>query len=252
MTSKEPKVSVLVANFNHAKYIKQSVISILEQTYENFEIIIVDDCSNDNSKDIINELAKLDDRILEPIFLPQNRGKWFALNHGIERKAIGKLITCQDADDSSCKQRLEFQVKTLEQMKSYHTLCGFHNCNSQDEINEAGKYIVDASGPTISDIIPHSMVTQNVYKGFHTNGINHYYMGPDFETHGASALFYKQLWDHGMKFMPGNMGLRCQRAEDSDMNTKLTLLLQKTSVLKMPLYNYRRGTTTNGAFLELC
>ena len=71
-----------------------------------------------------------------------------------------------------------------------------------------------------------------------------------FETHGASSLFYRQLWEHGMKFMPGNMGLRCQRAEDSDHNTKLTLLLQKTSVLKAPFYCYRRNTSTNPAFLE--
>jgi len=248
--SNEPKISVIVANFNHAQYIKQAVQSVLDQTYENLEIIIVDDCSNDNSKEVINEISKLDKRVVEPIFLPENRGKWFALNRGIGQRATGQLLTCQDADDSSCKQRLEFQVKTLQQMKSYHTLCGFHNCSSQEEIDNATKFVVNAPAPSISDIIPHDAVTQNVFTGFHTNGINHYYMGPNFETHGASTLFYKQLWDHGMKFMPGNLGLRCQLAEDSDMNTKLTLLLQKTSVLKMPFYNYRRGTTTNPAFSE--
>lgn len=245
-----PKISVIVANFNHAQYIEQAVNSILNQTYKNVEVIIVDDCSNDNSKDVITELAKKDERIVDPIFLPSNRGKWFALNHGIATKATGELVTTQDADDASCPQRLEWQVKTLQKMKSYHTLCGFANCGSQEEMERAAALVVDSDGPTDSDIMPHSVVVQNVYTGFKTSGINHYFVGPNFETHGASALFYKQLWDHGMKFMPGNLGLRCQKAEDSDFNTKVTLLLQRTSVLKMPFYCYRRGTTTNPAYLE--
>jgi hypothetical protein len=53
-----------------------------------------------------------------------------------------------------------------------------------------------------------------------------------------------------MKFLPGNMGLRVQRAEDSDFNTKMTLLLQKTSIVMEPLYFYRRNTSTNPAWLE--
>ena len=249
-TSNEPKVSVIVANFNHASFIEQAVKSVLNQTYQNFEIIIVDDCSNDSSRDVISKLEKLDTRIAAPLLLPQNRGKWFALNEGIRRRATGDLITTQDADDSCTPQRLEWQVRTLQMMNSYHTLCGFANCGSQEDMEKAESLVIDSDGPSESDIIPHTIAVQNVYQGFKTNGINHYYMGPDFETHGASALFHRQLWDHGMKFMPGNMGLRCQRAEDSDFNTKMTLLLQRTSVLKMPFYCYRRGTSTNPAFLE--
>lgn len=250
MTTNEPKVTVLVANFNHAQFIEQAVKSILNQTYQNYEIVIIDDCSNDTSRDVIAKLVKLDSRIVEPLLLSENRGKWFALNEGIRRRATGDLITTQDADDSCTPQRLEWQVKTLQLMNSHHTLCGFANCASQEAIEKAESLVADSNGPTTSDIMPHNIVLQNVYQGFKTNGINHYYMGPDFETHGASALFHRQLWDHGMKFMPGNMGLRCQRAEDSDFNTKMTLLLQKTSVLKMPFYCYRRGTSTNPAFLE--
>jgi len=246
----EPKVSVLVANFNHAQFIEQAVKSILNQTYQNYEIIIIDDCSIDNSCDVINDLVKLDTRIVEPLLLPQNRGKWFALNEGVRRRCTGDLVTTQDADDSCTPQRLAWQVKTLQTMGSYHTLCGFANCGTQEEMEKAETLVAPSDGPSESDIMPHSIVVQNVYQGFKTDGINHYYVGRDFETHGASALFHKQLWDHGMKFMPGNMGLRCQKAEDSDFNTKMTLLLQKTSVLKMPFYCYRRNTSTNGAYLE--
>ena len=245
----EPKISVIIANFNHKQYIEQAVKSIIGQTYKNLEIIIVDDCSNDGSGEFIQELTKLDPRIIEPLLLPKNMGKWFALNQGIEKRASGQLIALQDADDMSCPQRLEWQVKTLQKMNSFHNLCGFQNCSSQEEMDKAAFLRVGVEGPTESDVMGHEQVVQLVYQGFKTPGINHYYTG-QFETHGASTLFYRQLWDHGLKFMPGNMGLRCQRAEDSDHNTKVTLLLQKTSILKAPFYVYRRGTTTNPAFLE--
>lgn len=250
MSTNNSKISVICCNFNHEKYIKQSIVSLLKQTYSNIEIIIVDDCSTDNSKEIILDIKKLDNRIIEPLFLNKNMGKWFALNKGIER-STGNIIAISDADDVNCNQRLELQLQTLKKMNSFHNLCGFHNCNNQKEIDIAKQYKVD---PSIinepSNIMSHNEVVQWVYKGRQIPGINHYFTG-NFETHGASSIFYRQLWEHGMKFLPGNIGLRVQKAEDSDHNTKLTLLLQRTSILKLPLYAYRRGTTTNGAFLEL-
>lgn len=245
----KPKISVIVANFNHEKFIEQAVKSILNQTYDNFEIIIVDDASTDNSKDVINDLVKLDSRIVEPIFIEKNTGKWNALNQGIAKRASGQLVTTQDADDASVKQRLELQLLTLQKMKSFHTLCGFHNCGSQEEMERAEQTLIDQNQLTEDLFVPHAEVVKAVFTGHKTPGINHYYTG-NFEVHGASALFYRQHWEHGMKFMPGNMGLRCQKAEDSDFNSKLTLLLQRTSIIKLPLYCYRRGTTTNPAYLE--
>lgn len=249
MTLENPKISVIVANYNHAPYIKMAVDSILKQTYENFEIIIVDDCSTDNSKEVINELVKLDERIVEPLLLDKNTGKWNALNQAIAQRSTGQLITTQDADDASTPQRLEWTLKTMQKMNSYHTLCGFQNCGSQQEMEKAVGLMAKGIEPPESEMMSHQEVLKNVYQGYYTNGINHYFTG-QFEVHGASALFYKQLWTHGMKFMPGDMGLRCQKAEDSDFNTKMTLLLQRTSVIKVPFYCYRRGTTTNPAYLE--
>lgn len=249
MNHHDPKISVIVANYNHANYIEQAVKSILNQTYGNFEIIIVDDASTDNSKEVINELVKLDSRIVTPLFIEQNTGKWNALNQAIAQRATGELVTTQDADDASTPQRLEWTLRTLQKKKSFHTLCGFQNCQTQQEMDTAIGLVANIPEPVDQVIMDHKEVVQAVYTGYSTPGINHYYTG-QFEVHGASALFYKQLWVHGMKFMPGNMGLRCQKAEDSDFNTKMTLLLQRTSVVKVPFYCYRRGTTTNPAYLE--
>ena len=243
----KPIISVIVANYNHAQFLEQSVNSVSNQTFSDIEIIIVDDCSTDNSKDVIQELAKGDSRI-RPLFLSENKGKWFALNSAIA-KAEGKLITLNDADDASCKDRLKRQYQVLNDRGSYHNLCGFTHCYNQHDMDVS--LLLDAEKAYIGyDVLDHQEVVQRVYTGFKTPGINHYYVGNDYEVHGASTLFYKQLWEHGMKFLPGNLGLRCQVAEDSDHNTKMTLLLQKTSVLKEPLYCYRRNTSTNGAWLE--
>ena len=240
------KISVIVTNYNHSQYIESAIDSIQRQTYSNIELIVIDDCSTDDSRKKISELEKQNFKFpLKTILLEKNKGKWNALNTAIE-KASGELITLQDADDACSPYRLELQYEVMQQMKSYHNLCGFHHCYSEQDVQ---KY-KDATKIENPKIMDHVTVTKFVHLGFKTPGINHYYVGPNFEAHGASCLFYKQLWENGMKFLPGNMGLRCQRAEDSDFNTKMTLLLQKTSIVMEPLYFYRRNTSTNPAWLE--
>lgn len=241
------KISVIVANFNHAQFIEQALESLLKQTYKNIEIIIVDDGSTDSSKKVINKWydqnhTKAD---IKSIYLPQNRGKWFALNTAIEQ-AEGTLIALQDSDDYSCSQRFERQLTCLKETGSYHNLCGFIHCWKQEDMDKHKNDMFEGSP---KNIINHKETVRMVYKGFNTPGVNHFYL-ENFESHGASTLFYKQFWIHGMKFLPGNLGVRTQIAEDSDHNTKMTLLLQKTSILKEPLYLYRRGSATNPAYKE--
>ena len=128
-----PKISVIVTNYNHNQYLEQAVKSILNQTYKNVEIIIVDDCSNDNSREVIKEICKLDSRIREPVLLLQNKGKWFALNKAIGERATGELLTAQDADDASLPQRIERQLACLKRTNTFHNLCGFYHFNDQKD-----------------------------------------------------------------------------------------------------------------------
>lgn len=253
MTTK-PLISVIVTNYNHEPFITQALDSLVAQTYKGLEVIVVDDKSTDNSLRVIKTWSDAHlGFIAKVLALPENKGKWNALNKGIEA-STGKLITLQDADDASCPQRIERQQACLEITRTYHNLCGFFHCWNQSDIDANKDYQIEV--PNVPFPLMMSMkymepaeVTKLVLQGRKTPGINHYYTGA-FETHGATCLFYRQLWEHGMKFLPGNMGLRCQKAEDSDFNTKMTLLLQKTSVLTEPLYCYRRNTSTNNAYLE--
>ena len=238
-----PLISVIVTNYNHAQYIDQAVESIENQTYPNIEMIIIDDASIDNSEE---KLKDFEGRGHKVIRLAENRGKWFALNTAISQ-AKGRLITLQDADDASTPQRLSMQYGALEKEGSFNNLCGFKHCYKPEEVDEHVTWKRESN--IFPTVMPHNQVTQLVLQGWKHPGINHFFLG-DYEAHGATCLFHKQHWDFGMKFLPGNMGLRCQKAEDSDFNTKMTLLLQRTSVVQAPLYCYRRNTSTNNAWLE--
>ena len=90
------KISIIIPVYNSTLYLKQCVESILAQTYHNFEILLVDDGSTDDSPMICDEYAKKDDRIVT--IHKQNGGTSDARNVGLE-KASGDYITFMDNDD---------------------------------------------------------------------------------------------------------------------------------------------------------
>lgn len=107
-----PLVSVVMSVFNSEKYLVEAIESILNQTYTNFEFIIINDGSTDSSLEIIQEYMKKDERIV--LISRENKGLPYSLNEGIE-KAKGKYIARMDADDISLLTRFEDQLKFLEE-----------------------------------------------------------------------------------------------------------------------------------------
>ena len=111
-----PLVSVIIPAYNREKHIKRAIESILAQSFNNFEIIIVDDGSVDNTKKVI-DLYVSEKKVL--YFYQQNQGVSSALNNGI-RKASGKYIAILHSDDFWIdKQKLEKQVNFLDNNKEY-------------------------------------------------------------------------------------------------------------------------------------
>lgn len=108
-----PKVSVLMPAYNAEKYIAEAIESILSQTFKDFEFIIIDDASTDETWDIIQKYSKLDNRIKSY----QNESNFKlskTLNRGIDL-ADGKYIARMDADDISMPGRLKTQFDYMEQ-----------------------------------------------------------------------------------------------------------------------------------------
>ncbi len=113
-----PLVSVIVPNYNHAKYLPARMDSILNQTFRNFEIIILDDSSTDESREII-ESYRRQEQVTDIIYNETNSGSPFRQwNKGIVM-AKGEFIWMAESDDS-CK--LSFLERTVEKMQEYPTV----------------------------------------------------------------------------------------------------------------------------------
>lgn len=107
------KVSVLMCTYNSGEFLRQAIEGVLYQPYENFELIIIDDASTDDSRQIAQEYAALDPRV-KTIECPVNRGASTALNAGL-RLASGDYLTRHDSDDIMFPERLAEQVNFLRQ-----------------------------------------------------------------------------------------------------------------------------------------
>lgn len=125
----EPTVTVLMSVYNGAAYLSQAVDSILGQTFGDFEFIIIDDGSRDESPELLARYAGMDRRIVIRTNR-ENIGLTRSLNIGLER-ARGRYIARQDADDLSDPERLERQVRTMERNPSLGLLGGY--CRLVDE-----------------------------------------------------------------------------------------------------------------------
>ena len=113
-------ISVVMSNYNtDESYLRASIESVLNQTYENIEFIIVDDCSNNNS---VNVIESYSDKRIKLIKNPKNMGLTKSLNIAI-KIANGEFIARMDADDISLSQRFEKQVEFLRSNPEY-IACG--------------------------------------------------------------------------------------------------------------------------------
>lgn len=116
---KNPTISVILPVFNSAQYIELSIKSILNQSFNDFELIIIDDGSSDNCFEILSSYVKTDTRI--HLIRRDNQGLIYTLNQAIEI-AKGQYIARMDADDLALPKRLESQLEFLEGNKLH--LCG--------------------------------------------------------------------------------------------------------------------------------
>lgn len=105
-------ISVIVPVYNVEKYLPKCLESIINQTYKNLEIILVDDGSTDNSAKICNEYAKNDNRI--KVYYKANGGQGSARNYGM-KIAKGEFVTFIDSDDYIAEDLCEYLLKFLKQ-----------------------------------------------------------------------------------------------------------------------------------------
>lgn len=126
----EDLISIITPTYNCGKYIGETIESVLKQSYQNWEMIIVDDCSNDNTQKVVEEYAKRDNRI-KYYLLEQNSGAAIARTKGMEI-ASGKYMAFLDSDDLWTPDKLTKQIMFMN-MNNYNI-----TCTAYEQIDEMG------------------------------------------------------------------------------------------------------------------
>lgn len=206
----EDLISVIVPVYNVEKYLPECIESIINQTYKNLEIILIDDGSPDNSGKICDEYAGKDNRI--KVIHKKNEGVSEARNVGME-VAKGNYLTFVDSDDWIESVYIETLLKTLMENKADYVTCGYNRVyqNEIEKINNSGKRIVYDTKEYLMNLL-------NVQLGYgfcHMKLIKRDIIG--------NNKFDKKL----------------VVGEDAFFNIKLCKNLKKAVVIEEALYNYR-------------
>lgn len=146
-----PLISIVTPVYNSEKYLAANIASVQAQTYSNWEHILVDDCSTDESEALIHSLQKKDARI-KYFKLPQNGGAGIARNKAIELSK-GKYIAFLDSDDLWHPEKLEKQVHFMQNNRYHFTFTDYD--------------MIDDSGQALSKYVtckPHVTYKKALYK----------------------------------------------------------------------------------------
>ena len=179
-----PLFSVIIPNYNHAAFLKQRINSVIDQTFHDFEVIIIDDCSTDNSRQII-ETYRGHDKVSHIIYNEQNSGSPFKQwKKGIDL-TNGDWIWIAESDDMADPQFLEEATKAIEQFPS----AGLYYCDGiiQNEDNRSPK-------KTFSIIKNHIFKTEKWSRPYFQNGITELneYLKFDCTINNASSVVFKK------------------------------------------------------------
>ena len=105
-----PSIDIIIPNYNKAKYLKECLESVINQTYKNWKIYLIDDFSNDDSRRILNDYRSYDN--IKLIFTDKNYGPHHCRNLGIEQ-SNSDYVAFLDSDDFWPKEKLNLQIKDM-------------------------------------------------------------------------------------------------------------------------------------------
>ena len=208
-------VSVIIPSYNHEKYIKDCIESVLNQTYKNIEVLVEDDCSTDNTREIIKSIK---DERLKKIFSKKNKGAVDTMND-LTKKCNGKYIAIIGSDDIWYPNKIEEQVKAFKNNPKLGAVF-----TKMDLIDENGNKYPD-DDPTYNIFNNNNMSSSKRLRLFYEKG-NHL-------CHPTSMISRKAIEDVG----PYNKAFR--QLHDYEYWTRL---LQKYEIYIIPkkLICYRK------------
>lgn len=206
-----PKVSVIVPVYNVENYLDDCIKSIINQTYDNIEVILIDDGSVDNSPMLCDNWADVDKRV--KVFHQKNSGVSYARNVGIE-KSSGDYILFVDSDDYIAETTIEKSANLLIQSDADILCFGVYR------VNESGEIIESTEGFEQQRVLGYEEALTDISRGF-----THDYVW--------NKLIRKEMFK-GVSFPEGRL------FEDIATTYKLFLNSEKVIYLPDELYYYRK------------
>lgn len=145
----DDSVSVIVPNYNGERYLEECLLSVLSQTHKNIEIIVVDDCSSDSSRDIISEYSRKFENI-KPLYKNKNGGVSAARNSGVGVSS-GKFITTLDSDDIYLPGKIEAEIKEYRS-RGVENAVVYSSWFSMDEEVRQGKAFINRYSAPVGSV----------------------------------------------------------------------------------------------------
>lgn len=224
---KTPLVSFVVTSYNYEKYILRTLESIKNQSYTNFEIIVVDDCSNDNSCQIVeNFIADNQDLRITLIKQEINRGQLSAMQRGL-KEAQGQFVSFIDSDDILFEDYAKTHVRIHLATSVAFTSCQIAEIGEDDEIH---------TFKSISS--PHSDSLDVLFAGENTNYeiLKNKRFGGWYWSPNSSAMFRKAAIELILDYKNTNAWRICP----DKFLFNLAHLIGGSAIIFTPLIGYRR------------
>ena len=215
-----PELSVIVPVYNVEKCLEKCIESILNQTFKNYELILVDDGSPDNSGKICDEYAKKYSKIR--VIHKKNGGLSQARNVGIS-VSKGEYLSFIDSDDYIASDMFEFLMKNLKENNADVSVCGIYDCYKDKIVHQCKdqKFLILDNETALSEAL----------------------IGKNISVNAVNKIYKKELFDN-IKFPDGKL------FEDAFTIPKILSISKKVVADTKPLYYYqhRVGTITTSSF----
>ena len=211
------KVSIIIPVYNVEQYLRQCLDSVCNQTFKDIEIIVVNDCSPDNSLQIIKEYQLKDDRIVL-IDLQENKGVSNARNEGL-KIAKGKYITFVDSDDWVTKDFVEILYNAIEKYNTDFVCSDYFYVKNNEVINRKGISV---------NLIYNKVLSEERYKR-------------EYLQH-LKFISIVQVWNKIFKkdfFSSNNFDFKTRIHEDNIFMWKALIKAKNFAFIKDRLYFYR-------------
>ncbi len=230
---KLPMISFVVTSYNYEKYILKTLESIKAQTYRNFEIIIVDDCSNDNSCKIIEDfISENQDLKITLIKQSSNQGQMASMIKGLE-SAQGQFVSFIDSDDILMPDYAKNHIKVHLETSVAFTSCQIIEIGEDDEIHTMNS-ISSPHCTNLDELFAGEKVKYKILKHKHFGG---WYWSPN-----SSAMFRKASIELIINYQKADKWKICP----DKFLFNFANLIGGSAIIYTPLIGYRRHKNNAG------